>query len=343
MLKAGILGCGAICQRRHAKEIAANKNCKLYGVFDPVTERAELVAGLYGGKVYNSAEELLDDDNIDIVVVCTPNKYHARYTIKALENGKHVLCEKPMAGNLKDAQAMLNAAEKSGKKLMIGQSQRLVPAHRMAREIIRSGKIGRILTFATTFGHRGAEGWSIEGNPSTWFFKKEEAIFGAMGDIGVHKADLIRYILGEEFCEAAAIIATRDKRYESGELIDVDDNAVCVLKTKSGVVGTLAVSWTYYGGEDNSTIIRGDKGALKIFVNPDSPILIEYADKTVERIDAGTIQTNEKQTDSGVMDLFVNHILKDTPVDISGYEGYKALEVIVKCVESAETKNIVKF
>jgi len=199
MLKAGILGCGSICQKRHALEIDANKLCELHGVYDPVTERAEHVAKTYGAKVYKSAEELLDDKDLDFVVVATPNKYHAQYSVKAMENGKHVLCEKPMAGNLEDAKAMVDAAEENGVKLMIGQNQRLAPAHIQAMEIVKSGKIGKVLTFSTTFGHRGAEGWSISKSPSTWFFDKEEAIFGAMGDLGVHKADLMRYILGEEW------------------------------------------------------------------------------------------------------------------------------------------------
>ncbi len=80
MLKAGILGCGSICQKRHAIEIDANESCELYGVYDPVTERAELVAKKYGAKVYKSAESLLEDENLDIVVVATPNKYHAAYS-----------------------------------------------------------------------------------------------------------------------------------------------------------------------------------------------------------------------------------------------------------------------
>ncbi len=343
MLKAGVLGCGSICRKRHAVEIDANEKCELYGAYDPVKKRAEYIVGKYGGKVYDSPEKLINDDDIDFVVVCTPNKYHAKYSIEALRRGKHVLCEKPMAGNLSDAAAMIKAAEESGAKLMIGQNQRLVPAHAKAREIIQSGKIGKVLTFATTFGHRGAEGWSIEGNSSTWFFNKAEAVFGAMGDLGVHKADLMRYILGEEINEVSAITTTIDKKYDSGEYINVDDNAVCLLRTKSGVVGTLTVSWTYYGGEDNSTVIRGTKGALKLFTDPDSPIIIEYADKKVEKIDAGEIQTNEKQTDSGVMSLFVNHIIEETPVLISGYEGYKALEIIVKCVESAKKGKAVKI
>jgi len=343
MLKAGILGCGSICQKRHAVEIAANKNCELYGVYDPVTERAEEVSKKYGCRVYESADALLEDENLDFVIVATPNKYHAPYSIKAMKNNKHVLCEKPMAGNLSDAKAMVDTAAETGMKLMIGQNQRLAPAHIQAREIVQSGKIGKVLTFTTTFGHRGAEGWSISKSPDTWFFDKDEAIFGAMGDLGVHKADLMRYILGEEFVEASAIITTRDKKYNSGEYINVDDNAVCVLKSESGVVGTMAISWTYYGGETNATIINGTKGALNIFTDPDYPIIIKYADKTEEKIKTGAIQTNDKQTDSGVSAMFVKSILDGTPVFISGYEGYKALEVIVKCVESAETGKTMKI
>lgn len=343
MLKAGILGCGSICQKRHAVEIDTNENVELVGVYDPVTKRAEQVTEKFGGKIYKSAEDLCTDPELDYVVVATPNKYHAPYSILAMDNGKHVLCEKPMAGNLEDAKAMIDAAERNNVKLMIGQNQRLAPAHIQAREIVKSGKIGDVLTFSTTFGHTGAEGWSISKSPSTWFFDKEEAVFGVMGDLGVHKADLMRFILGDEFVEVSSIITTRDKKYESGELINVDDNAISVLRTKSGIVGTLAISWTYYGGETNATVINGTKGALLVYSDPDYPIIIKYPDKTVEKIKGDAIQTNDNQTDSGVMSMFVKHILEDTPVEISGYEGYKALEVIVKCVESAQTGTIQKF
>lgn len=343
MLKAGILGCGSICQKRHAIEIDANENCELFGVYDPVIERAEQVAEKYGCKIYKSAEALLEDSKLNLVIVATPNRYHAQYSVKAMENGKHVLCEKPMAGNLADAKLMVDTAEKTGMKLMIGQNQRLAPAHIQAREIVQSGKIGKVLTFTTTFGHRGAEGWSISKSPTTWFFNKDEAIFGAMGDLGVHKADLMRYILGEEFVEASAFITTRDKQYDSGEYINVDDNAVCVLKSESGVVGTMAISWTYYGGETNATVFNGTKGALLVYSDPDYPIIIKYADKTVEKFKGTAIQTNDKQTDSGVSAILIKNILDDTPVEISGYEGYKALEVIVKCVESAQTGKTQKF
>src|SRR5699024_6641194 len=110
----------------------------------------------------------------------------------ALDAGCHVLCEKPMATSSAEAQAMIDAAEKSGRKLMIGHNQRFVASHRKARALIAAGEIGRIYSFRTTFGHGGPEGWSADGKNS-WFFDKKRAFIGAMGDLGVHKADLVHY------------------------------------------------------------------------------------------------------------------------------------------------------
>ena len=100
MLKIGILGCGKIAQVRHIPEYADNPNCELKGFFNPTKSRAEDMAAKYGGKAYDTAEELLADPEIDAVSVCAANNAHAELTIKALRAGKHVLCEKPMAISL---------------------------------------------------------------------------------------------------------------------------------------------------------------------------------------------------------------------------------------------------
>jgi len=343
MLNVGIIGCGSICIKRHAPETANSSEAKLFGVFDIIKERAQSISEKYGCLIYDSVEQLINDGNLDIVIVATPNKYHAEYTIAALNAKKHVLCEKPMAGNLEDAKKMIDTAKKNNKKLMIGQNQRLVDAHIKAKKILESKELGKILSFQTVFGHRGAEKWCVDKNSSTWFFNKEQAIFGAMGDIGVHKADLVRWLIGEEFKEVSSFITTRDKKYDNGEYIDVDDNAVCILRSESGILGTIAVSWTYYGGESNATIFNCEKGALWIFSNDKYPIIIKYADGTETKIKMGTISTNEKQEASGVIDILINSILNNSKVLIDGYEGYKALEIIVNCVKSAVKGETVKF
>src|SRR5690625_5142160 len=122
---------------------------------------------------------------------------------------------------------------------MSGHIQRFFSLHQKAKEIIASGDVGKIYSFRTAFGHGGPEGWSVDGRDS-WFFNEEEAFIGAMGDLGVHKIDLIRFLLNEDIVEAAGFVETSAK-----EDTAVDDNAVSILKTESGIVGTMAASWSY--------------------------------------------------------------------------------------------------
>src|SRR5947209_17773538 len=126
-VKYGIIGCGAIAQRRHIPECVANPESKLAALADPVKERVDELAAKYGAKAYTDYKEMLRDPGIDAVVVCGPNALHAQQSIDALSAGKHVLCEKPMATTREDAKAMLAAAKKNKKFLMIGLNQRLMP------------------------------------------------------------------------------------------------------------------------------------------------------------------------------------------------------------------------
>ncbi len=341
-VKFGIIGCGSICRYRHAPELAANPQAEIVTFCDIVPERAEAMVDMYGGKAATDYKEILADPNVDAVVVCTPNYLHAPISIEALKSGKHVLCEKPMATSAKEAEDMIQASKDSGKHLMIGHNQRLMPPHVKAKEILSSGKLGRVLTFRTAFGHAGPEGWCVDKSVKTWFFQKEKAFVGAMGDLGVHKTDLIRWLLGEEIVEAGAFVGTLDKRYEDGSLITVDDNATCILRSETGIVGNLIASWTYRGGEDNGTIIYCEKGVMKIGSDPNFQVTVTYRDGSQEFYNVGAIATNEKQVSSGVSELFVDCLVNNRAPEISGEEGYAALKIVLACLKSSETKQIVK-
>lgn len=167
MVKVGIIGCGKIAQVRHIPEFLDNENARIAGCFDNNRERSREVAGQLGGKAYCSWQSMLADKSVDAVSVCTSNTTHAEIAIAALAAGKHVLCEKPMATNLSDCEAMVRAADAAGKILMVGQNQRFTKAHVKARQLIRDGVIGDILTFRTTFGHAGPETWSIDPGKNT--------------------------------------------------------------------------------------------------------------------------------------------------------------------------------
>jgi UDP-N-acetylglucosamine 3-dehydrogenase len=337
-LKIGVIGCGSIAQHRHLPEYQANLNVELVAVCDINKERALEVAEKYGVLSYNDYQDLLDSGEVDAVSVCTPNYLHAPISIAALKAGIHVLCEKPMATSKEEAEAMIAAANGSGKKLMIGHNQRFVSSHQKARKLIQSGEIGKIYSFRTAFGHGGPEVWSVEGKEG-WFFQKEKAFVGAMGDLGVHKTDLLRYVLGEEIVEVGSFVETSAK-----DFADVDDNAVCVLKTESGIIGTLAASWAYVSKEDNSTIIYGEKAILRLEDDPANSLVVQYANGDVVNYQLGKIQSNEAggQRTSQVIDQFVDAVIQDKEVPVTGEEGMKSLEVILAALESNETKQIVR-
>jgi UDP-N-acetylglucosamine 3-dehydrogenase len=337
-VKIGVIGCGSIAQHRHLPEYKMNEQVELVAVCDINTERANSVAQQYGVKAYTNYEELLASGAVEAVSVCTPNYLHAPISVAALNSGVHVLCEKPMATSEEEAKAMIEAAKTNGKKLMIGHNQRFVASHQKARELIEKGEIGKIYSFRTAFGHGGPEGWSVDGKDS-WFFKKDEAFIGAMGDLGVHKTDMLRYILNEEIVEVGAFVESNAK-----DFANVDDNAVCVLKTQSGIIGTLAASWAYNGKEDNSTIVYGEKGILRLEDDPTYSLVAQYATGEVVNYELGKIQSNDEggQSNSHVIEQFVDAVAEDKESPVPGEEGLKSLAVILAALKSSQTKQITR-
>lgn len=337
-IKVAVVGCGSIAIHRHVPEYAANPDVELVAFCDLNLEVAQKMADNYGvTNVFSSHEEMLVNMNeIDAVSVCTQNVDHAQVSIDAANAGCHVLCEKPMATSLEEAEKMIEAAASNKVQLMIGHNQRLMPPHVKAKEVLDSGKIGKPLTFKTTFGHGGADSWSIQGK-DTWFLKKDKAFVGAMGDLGVHKIDLIRWLLGEDVKEVAAFVETLHKD------ADVDDNATTLLRMESGTIGTMAASWTYYKGEDNTTTIYGEKGVIEIHDDPNVQVIVKLVNGTVERYTVGAIATNDAggQVTSGVIDEFVASIKENRTPLITGEEGKKSLRVVLAALESAKTKSFV--
>ena len=339
VVRIGVVGCGAIAQRRHLAEGVLRDDVKIVAVCDPKPGRAEQIAARFNvPKFYLDHQTMFAAGGIDAAVICTPNALHASHSIDALAAGFHVLVEKPMATTLADARAMIAAAEKAGRFLMVGQNQRLMAAHRKARAILQSGSLGKVLNFQTTFKHGGPDGWSVDGARS-WFFQKELAAMGVCGDLGVHKIDLIMFLLGEDITDINGFVGTLNKTYPGTDrLIDVDDTAFFSVKTQSGAIGTINLSWTHYGHlEDNGTTIYCERGVMSVATDPTYSLAVHYRDGTKEFHQTGRIASNTQQTNSGVIDQFVTSILTNTPPDIDGREGLRSLQVILGGLESAAT------
>jgi len=345
MLRIGVIGCGKITQVRHAPEYAENDQCTLIAWYDAISERAQAMADLYGGQVCQSIDELLALQP-DAVSICVANRDHASVAIRALEAGKHVLCEKPMAVAIEECEAMLEASHRTGKMLMIGHNQRYNRAHAEARRMIKSGDAGKPLAFRTSFAHPGPEGWTNQ--PNSWFIHKSQSAFGVLADLGIHKTDLIHFLLDEPITSVTAMLGTVDKRYPGGGLIDVEDNALCIYRTQSGVMGQMHVSWTNYGAEDNVTRIYTTEGVIRLYDDPVHSLIFEKKDGNVLRLALDEMTTNQKQTDgqrenTGVIDAFVASIRTGEPAVADASECIKAMRVIFAAVKSAEEGRTVEI
>lgn len=162
------------CKNRHFPEYESHQETEIIAVCDIVPDRANAAAQRYGAQAYTDYIELLKNEEIEAISVCTPNYLHARITVAALEAGKHVLCEKPMATSLTDAEKMNEAAAKSGKILMIGHNQRFVPSHQKAKQLIESGEVGKVYSFRTALDIPGRK-------PGAWTDWKAGFLKGSGG------------------------------------------------------------------------------------------------------------------------------------------------------------------
>jgi len=218
--------------------------------------------------------EVVQNPEVDLVDIAAPSAIHAQIAIAAAKAGKHVFCEKPLALNLEDAKAMVNAVEKAEVVNMIGFNYRRVPAIALAKRLINDGEIGEIYHFRGIY----QQGWLVDPNfPLAWRLRKEKAGYGSLGDLGAHVIDLARYLVGEieeVLCTERTFIKERPKPIVEDGLVaiagkergkvDVDDAAAFLAHFKNmETIGYLEMTRYGTGHRNQNRIeINGSKGAI---------------------------------------------------------------------------------
>ena len=224
-------------------------------------------AGRYGwAEAATDWQSLMSRDDVDIVDICTPGNSHAEIAIAALEAGKHVLVEKPLANSVAESEAMVSAAAAAaarGVRSMVGFNYRRVPALALARELIAAGRIGVVREVRAAY----LQDWlADDAAPMTWRLRKESAGSGALGDLGSHVVDQLHYLLGERVTSASGRLRTfvTERTGDDGsEPVTVDDAAWATLTTGSGAVASLEVSRMATGRKNGLTLeIYGSRGSL---------------------------------------------------------------------------------
>jgi predicted dehydrogenase len=209
--------------------------------------------------------EVVERPDIDIVDVSTPGDSHAEIAIAAAKAGKVVLCEKPLANNVKDAKAMLAAVKKAGVLNMVCHNYRRAPAVQLAKQLIANGDLGKIYHYRGTY----LQDWILDPQlPLLWRFQKEKAGSGALGDIACHSIDLARFLVGE-ITEVAGALETFIKRRplldnpKKTGAVTVDDAALSLVRFANGAVGSIEGSRVAPGRKNyNRFEINGSKGTV---------------------------------------------------------------------------------
>lgn len=192
MLKIGIVGCGGIANQKHLPALAGIEEVELVAFCDIVEERAILSKNTYGipeGRVYTDYKEMLENEELDVVHVCTPNSSHAEISIAAMEADNHVMCEKPMAKTSEEARAMVEASERTGKKLTIGYQNRFRKDSQFLHAACADGELGEIYNAkAHAIRRRAVPTWGV-------FLDEEAQGGGPLIDIGTHALDLTLWMM----------------------------------------------------------------------------------------------------------------------------------------------------
>ena len=219
---------------------------------------------------YTNWRDLLKDTNVRIVDNGLPNDLHEIPCIEAAELGKDLICEKPLGRNSKESERMFQAAEKAGVKHMVGYNYRFIPAIRLARQLIETGELGKIIEFRAVY----LQDWIMDPNfPLVWRLQKASAGSGVLGDLGTHVIDLARFLVGDidstvgmtrTFINERPLLD--EESQTSGKKtgrVDVDDAFIALLKFKSGPIGSVEASRFSAGRKNYQRIeIHGLEGSL---------------------------------------------------------------------------------
>ncbi|MFZ5610033.1 MAG: Gfo/Idh/MocA family protein [Pseudomonadota bacterium] len=253
-MRFGLIGAGAIGRVRKAA-LDVTPGCQLTAVFDHDSAAAGAIAG--AAEIFPSAQALFEADCCDAVVISTPPAFHEALAIAAMEKGKHVLVEKPMANTLDACHRMIEAARRNARTLAVGFNHRYFDAVQVVRDAVRTGAIGRLSYVKGFAGHGGLAEFK-----APWMYDKDAMGGGALFDNGIHMIDLVRHILGE----VTQVYGVA--RGDIWKLDRVEDNAFALLQGPDGRVGSLHASWSEWKGYHFYLEAYGDKGMAGAYYAP---------------------------------------------------------------------------
>jgi len=352
-LRVGIIGCGGIANGKHMPAIKALGTVDMVAFCDIIPERAEKAKVEFGtpdAKTYTDYKELLADKSIDVIHVCTPNRSHSYITVDALESGKHVMCEKPMAINSEEAKKMIDAAKRTGKKLTIGYQNRQCNEALFLKDAAEKGEFGDIyFARALALRRRAVPTWGV-------FMNEHEQGGGPLIDIGTHSLDLTLWIMNNykpKYCVGTTYHKLNDLPQDmqgnawggwKPEDFTVEDAAFGFIVMENGATISLDSSWALNiaNPREAETMLCGTKAGADFF----DGLRFNYVRngrQCIEKINmsAGGVAFYEGNANEGnsVREArqWYNAILNDTDPCVLPEQAYTITRILEGIYTSAKT------
>ena len=317
----GIIGCGDVA-RQHAGAIDAAEGAELRGVCDSMGDRAEAFASKNGvPSWYSDPRALLSSDDIHAVSICTPPGTHPEVAVAAAAEGKHILCEKPLAITEDGLDAMIGAAREHKVKLGVVLQRRTYSSYRHAKEAIDSGRLGRIV-MADVYhkGYKEQEYFDVAPWRGTW-----ELASGWLMGSGVHTLDTLMWLAGpvESVYARYGVYTHR---------IETEDVCVALLRFKNGAMGVMESSASAYGAFPLRIEVHGEKGSIGFENDVITRWGIVGEEEAVPSLDNDGSLGHRRMVED-----FVAAVEEDRDPVLPGEEGRKVVDVILAAYESGRT------
>ncbi|GKV57406.1 oxidoreductase [Sporosarcina sp. NCCP-2222] len=332
-----IIGCGFIANK-HAQAIQNVKNAKLVAVCDRVPKLMEPYTTQYGATPYTTIEEMLKDDTINIVNICTPSGSHADLAELVAAHGKHIIVEKPIAMTLTEADRIIDAANNYNVELAVVHPNRFRPAAMKLKEIIEENRLGKLShALCTVNWNRGQEYY----DQAPWRGTKAHD-GGVLMNQAIHNLDLLLWYLGKPK-KVFGMGATRLRN------IEAEDVFTGIIQFSSGVLATIQASTTVYPKNyEESITIFGEKGTVKI--GGANALYFETLEMESMDFDQCNVVINELKNDpwgkpghEAIIEDMIHSIQHGRKPAITGIEGRNAIKLVLSLYESSSTNKLVNL
>lgn len=340
----GIVGCGRIAHS-HLRSVTSHKQARAVAVLDVLPDRAEAMAKEFGvPNVCPDLDSMLSLPELDAVIVCTPPVAHAEPTLAALAAGKHVLCEKPFALDVHEAEQMTSAADKAGKWLAVCSARsRCGAAARKAHELIQDGALGTPYHIrSSSFRQRGRPGIDFW-QDATWFQDKSKAGGGTVMDLGVYQLDLMLWLMGNP--KVKSVLATTYQGVGAppppGVKQDVEDHVTALLVLENGASAVLEQGWSTNMSGADGLMIWGSKAGLRF--RPLTMISEPMVDGKLTETRVLDVDDHDNTGYGDVTAAFVNAVLAGKEPFTPARDALEVTRVIDAIYRSAETGRAVSL